>query len=54
MQFEPAADQQLWRRDAVGKHCPPTLARTVGEDGANPIEARWATTMRFYNGRPCS
>jgi alkylation response protein AidB-like acyl-CoA dehydrogenase len=34
------ADQRLWQetvRDAVGKHCPATLVRSVAEDGADPL-----------------
>jgi len=40
MLFELEGDQQLWQdtvRGAVGKHCAPTLARSVGEDGADKI-----------------
>jgi alkylation response protein AidB-like acyl-CoA dehydrogenase len=39
MLFEFDADQRLWQdtvRDAVGKQCPPTLVRSVAEDGADP------------------
>jgi hypothetical protein len=39
MLFEFDADQRLWQdtvRDAVGKQCPPTLVRSVAEDGSNP------------------
>jgi alkylation response protein AidB-like acyl-CoA dehydrogenase len=34
------ADQRLWQetvRDAVGKHCPAKLVRSVAEDGADPL-----------------
>ena len=40
MLLEFDADQRLWQetvRDAVGKHCPPTLVRSVAEDGADPM-----------------
>ncbi|WP_319456094.1 MULTISPECIES: acyl-CoA dehydrogenase family protein [unclassified Mycobacterium] len=40
MLLEFDADQRLWQetvRDAVGKHCPATLVRSVAEDGADPL-----------------
>lgn len=40
MLLEFDADQRLWQetvRDAVGKHCPPTLVRSVAEEGADPM-----------------
>jgi alkylation response protein AidB-like acyl-CoA dehydrogenase len=39
MLLEFDADQRLWQetvRDAVGKQCPPSLVRSVAEDGADP------------------
>jgi alkylation response protein AidB-like acyl-CoA dehydrogenase len=39
MLLEFDADQRLWQetvRDAVGKQCPPTLVRSVAEDGVDP------------------
>ena len=39
MLFEFDADQRLWQdtvRDAVRQQCPPTLVRSVAEDGADP------------------
>lgn len=39
MLLEFDADQRLWQstvRDAVAKHCPPALVRSVAEDGADP------------------
>ena len=39
MLLELDADQRLWQetvRDAVGKQCPPSLVRSVAEDGADP------------------
>ncbi len=38
MLLELDADQRLWQetvRDAVGKQCPPSLVRSVAEDGAD-------------------
>ena len=40
MLLEFDADQRLWQetvRDAVGKHCPATLVRSVAEDGDDPL-----------------
>lgn len=40
MLLEFDADQRLWQdtvRDAVGKHCPATLVRSVAEDGADAM-----------------
>ena len=40
MLLEFDADQRLWQetvRDAVGKHCPATLVRSVAEDGADAL-----------------
>ena len=39
MLLEFDADQRLWQktvRDAVGKQCPPSLVRSVAEDGVDP------------------
>jgi alkylation response protein AidB-like acyl-CoA dehydrogenase len=39
MLLEFDADQRLWQktvRDAVAKHCPPSLVRSVAEDGVDP------------------
>jgi alkylation response protein AidB-like acyl-CoA dehydrogenase len=39
------ADQRLWQetvRDAVSKQCPPTLVRSIAEDGVDPIPL-WKT-----------
>lgn len=39
MLLEFDVDQRLWQetlRDAVTKQCPPTLARSVAEDGVDP------------------
>jgi alkylation response protein AidB-like acyl-CoA dehydrogenase len=51
MLLELDADQRLWQetvRDAVGKQCPPSLVRSVAEDGADPtplwkvyVDAGW-------------
>jgi alkylation response protein AidB-like acyl-CoA dehydrogenase len=51
MLLEFDADQRLWQetvRDAVGKQCPPSLVRSVAEDGADPaplwkvyVDAGW-------------
>jgi alkylation response protein AidB-like acyl-CoA dehydrogenase len=45
MLLEMDADQRLWQetvRDAVGKQCPPSLIRSVAEDGADP-QPLWKT-----------
>ena len=39
MLLEFDADQRLWQdtvRDAVAKQCPPSLVRSVAEDGVDP------------------
>ena len=39
MLLEFDADQRLWQetvRDAVAKQCPPTLVRSIAEDGVDP------------------
>ena len=51
MLLEFDADQRLWRetaRDAIGKQCPPSLVRSVAEDGTDPaslwqlyVDAGW-------------
>jgi alkylation response protein AidB-like acyl-CoA dehydrogenase len=41
------ADQRLWQetvRDAVSKQCPPTLVRSIAEDGVDPTPL-WKTYM---------
>lgn len=45
MLLEFDADQRLWQetvRDAVSKQCPPTLVRSIAEDGVDP-SALWKT-----------
>ncbi|MCT7660598.1 acyl-CoA dehydrogenase family protein [Mycobacterium deserti] len=45
MLLEFDADQRLWQetaRDAIAKQCPPTLVRSVAEDGADPTPL-WKT-----------
>jgi alkylation response protein AidB-like acyl-CoA dehydrogenase len=45
MLLEMDADQRLWQetvRDAVGKQCPPSLVRSVAEDGVDP-QPLWKT-----------
>ncbi len=51
MLLEFDADQRLWQdtvRDAVAKQCPPSLVRSVAEDGVDP--ARCGSRMWIRAG----